>query len=350
MNVNERVARYLAATPAAISGNYGHRQTFAVACNLLHGWALPPQCALCWLQLYNQRCRPKWTRAELMHKIDGASKADHHRAAGHLLGLMESEWASSPRPKAKGTGLHRTGALAAEALSSADHAPVSAEWLAARSPLDPASQTPATFLRALYYEGEHVMIFDKLRSVGQAIWRHTGATFDARALDRFSKGAACGVWFLCNPVDGVRKANCEGKLSLRSEGNITAWRYLVLESDRTDISVGDWLTAIARLPLRVAAIVETGGRLHHALVRVDAPSKKGWDEIRDSLKPVLVSIGADEGALSAVRLSRLACCERLGREDKDGIYRGFEDGPHLQRLLYLDPEPDGRPIAEGGIR
>jgi hypothetical protein len=28
MNVNERVARYLAATPPGISGNHGHSQTF----------------------------------------------------------------------------------------------------------------------------------------------------------------------------------------------------------------------------------------------------------------------------------------------------------------------------------
>ena len=57
-------------------------------------------------------------------------------------------------------------------------------------------------------------------------------------------------------------------------------------------------------------------------------------------------LGADTGALSAVRLSRLPCCERLGKDDAAGNYQAFADGPHLQRLLYLNPAPDGTPIAE----
>ena len=57
-------------------------------------------------------------------------------------------------------------------------------------------------------------------------------------------------------------------------------------------------------------------------------------------------LGADISSLSAVRLTRLPCCERLGKEDKDGKYQKFADGPHLQRLLYLNPAPDGTPIAQ----
>ena len=84
----------------------------------------------------------------------------------------------------------------------------------------------------------------------------------------------------------------------------------------------------------------------HALLRVDAPSKEGWDEIRDALAPLLIMLGADISSLSAVRLSRLPCCERLGKQDEHGVYQNFEDGPHLQRLLYLNPQPDGTPIIQ----
>jgi hypothetical protein len=230
----------------------------------------------------------------------------------------------------------------------ASHEPVDAAWLARRSPLDPARQTPATFLQALYREGEHVIIFDRLSSRGSAVWTRRGAACDPHSLDRFTKGARLGVWFLANPIDGVWRVNGEEKLSLRSEGNVTAWRYMVLESDRSDISATEWLTALARLPLPLAAIVETGSRLPHALVRLDAPSKERWDEVRDAFKPLFAKIGVDLGSLSAVRLTRLAGCERLGREDKEGIYHKFEDGPHMQRLLYLDPEPRGRPIGQKG--
>jgi hypothetical protein len=63
--------------------------------------------------------------------------------------------------------------------------------------------------------------------------------------------------------------------------------------------------------------------------------------MRDSLRPTLVSLGADASSLSAVRLTRLPCCERLGRQDERLGYRKFSDGPHIQRLLdYRSCTPD----------
>ena len=85
--INERVARYLTATPPAVSGNHGHNQTFKVSCALVHGWAKPPRCALCWLRIYNERCAPKGTLEKLVHKLKGAISADHAKPRGHLLGL-----------------------------------------------------------------------------------------------------------------------------------------------------------------------------------------------------------------------------------------------------------------------
>ena len=61
--------------------------------------------------------------------------------------------------------------------------------------------------------------------------------------------------------------------------------------------------------------------------------------IRDSLRPAFVMLGADLDSLSAVRLHRLPCCERLGKEDEHGTFKPFENVPHIQRLLYLNPEP-----------
>ena len=103
------------------------------------------------------------------------------------------------------------------------------------------------------------------------------------SLDQFARGAREGIWFLANPVNGVWQLNAAGRWSLRSQGNITSWRYLVLESDRDDISEGEWLAFIAALPLPIAAIVETGRRLSHALIRIDAKSKSDWDHVRNSL-------------------------------------------------------------------
>jgi hypothetical protein len=352
LSVSERVVRYLAAIPPAISGDHGQDQTFSVACVLVHGWAMPELCALTWLRIYNERCKPKWELEDLVHKLKGAINADHAKPRGHLLGLKGLNGCTPYEVTSKPAVRPPIPRFDREAFRRfvAGHAPVDAEWLERRSPICPANQTPASFLRALYYKGEHVIIFDKLCSRWLAIWGHIGLACDDRILDRFAKGAQSGVWFLCNPVDGVWRLNREERWSLRSQENVTAWRYLVLESDRSDISAGEWLAFLVALELPIAAICETGGRLPHALVRVDAASKEGWDRIRDALAPLLIMGGADRDALSAVRLTRLPCCERLGREDEAGAYHKFPNGPHLQRLLYLNPQPTCTPILRLGLR
>ena len=353
MYANARVGRYLSATPPAISGNHGHTQTFKVACDLVHGWALPPLCALTWLRIYNQRCQPRWTSEELRHKIESAAVADRAKPRGHLLGLEGGstplEVPSKPRPPIP--------QFDREAFRRfiADHVPVpvDADWLRQRSPIDPGNQTPASFLWALFAKGERVLIFDSVCSRGKAIWTHPGPVVGngpPSSLDRrFAKGAREGIWFLANPVDGEWRINAAGRSSLRSEGNVTAWRYLVLESDRDDIREEEWLAFIAALALPVASIVETGRRLAHALIRVDAETKAQWDHVRNKLAPLLIRGGADPGSLSALRLTRLAGCERLGWRDDGGEYLAFPDGPHLQRLLYLNPQPDCTPIGAGRV-
>jgi hypothetical protein len=352
MNINERVGRYLAATPPAISGNHGDNQTFKVACALVHGWAIPSCCALTWLRIYNERCHPKWTLKDLIHKLESALNAAHIKPFGHLLGsdaLNGSTPHEGPHELAVTPPAPQFDRDAFERFVAC-HAPVDANWLAERSPIWVANQTPATFLHALFYEGERVVILDKLRSQGWT-WRHSGTPCNPRALDHVAKGARNGVWFLCNPVNGIYRPNAKGKWSGRSQENVTAWRYLVLESDRDDISAAQWLAFLVQLHLPIAAIYETGGRLPHALVRVDAPSKQRWDEIRDTLEPLLITFGADPSSLTAVRLTRLPCCERLGRQDEHGIYHGFDDGPHLQRLLYLNPDPKcGEAISKQKVR
>ena len=149
---------------------------------------------------------------------------------------------------------------------------------------------------------------------------------------------------LINPVDGAFGPNENGRQSRRSAANITSWRYLLIESDNAEFT--DWLAALVQMPLPISAIYTSGGRSTHALIRVDAESKAHWDIITADLKPALMVLGADSGAMTAVRLSRLPCCERLGRTDRHGVYNRFSDGPRLQRLLYLNPAPDSTPVCE----
>jgi hypothetical protein len=205
-----------------------------------------------------------------------------------------------------------------------------AEFIRSRSPLPPALITSRTFLDALYREGEKIVVFTVFKSQGQMLCE-IGKP-NAPALP--SQGPD-GVWFLTNPVDGSDHPNPRqrNKPSRRSEESVTAWRYMVVESD--EAPEYDWLCALVRMPLRIVAIYSSGGKSVHALVRLDAETKLDWDAKKDAIKSALVTLGADPGALTAVRLSRLPCCWR---------------GDRRQELLYLNPVAYGTPIEELPVR
>jgi len=70
--VMDRARAYVATMPAAISGQGGHNQTYAVACVLVLRFGLSRDEAMTVLREYNGRCQPPWTEAELDHKVDSA--------------------------------------------------------------------------------------------------------------------------------------------------------------------------------------------------------------------------------------------------------------------------------------
>lgn len=234
--------------------------------------------------------------------------------------------------------------------------PVTVEWLAERSPVavPPSSlqgqETGKLFLTSLYAPGERVLVFTCFWSQGDFLME-AGTGESMRLAD--SRGVAAvpsalpaagaeGVWFLTNPVSGewVIGGNKWGR---RHAGCVTAWKYLLLESDEAPEEL--WLKALCLLPLPIVAIFTSGGRSVHALVRVDAVSKIELDAVRDVLRRMLGPLGADCAALSAVRLARLPGCLRLGWKDEDGKYHRH-DSPPLQRLLWLNPDADGTPIID----
>jgi len=227
---------------------------------------------------------------------------------------------------------------------------ISEKWLAERSPIDPDSITrPEEFLAHLYREDEKVLIFTDQRSQGDFLAWKKPAELDRPAkvsTYRLSKtkgvsavasllpeGAPEGVWFLVQPVSGAWEIKVDvtmatatsprethPKYTRRSQQNVTAWRYFVLESD--ELSAVDWLRVLVHSALPIAAIYTSGKRSIHALVKIEVPSKSTWDAAKKTLISLVCPLGADPAALTAVRLSRLPCCMR---------------GNEQQRLLYLDP-------------
>ena len=81
-----RASAYLGAMPAAISGQGGHRATYAAAVVLVHGFGLTVTEALALLSKeYNPRCQPPWTDQELLHKVTDALNRPHRRPYGWLI-------------------------------------------------------------------------------------------------------------------------------------------------------------------------------------------------------------------------------------------------------------------------
>lgn len=104
-----------------------------------------------------------------------------------------------------------------------------------------------------------------------------------------------GAWICFNPVNG----------SGRRDKDVTEYRYALVESDAVEL---DKQAAIIRqLELPCAALVFSGGKSLHAIVRVDAPDKEEYRRRVDYLYTVCQKNGLqpDQQNRNPARLSRM---------------------------------------------
>lgn len=264
----------------------------------------------------------------------------------------------------------------------------------ARSPMAADGVTPGEFLDTIFEEGERALVFTNFYSQGDYGWqvgrggfrlaREQGvkAVKSRLPLD----GGKDGVWFLSNPVSLGWESNprsSNGKMGRRIKECVTSWRYLVLESDqgkeyrkesaehmemaqalrasgseeeavineklaRDKLAEAiefeeNWLKWLAIFPDPIRAIYSSAGGSWHALVHTQCGSWAAMDGLLKGApgtatkaktmgaKEYWAMFGADAGALTPVRLTRLPGCSRNGK---------------LQRLIYLNPAehsyPDGK--------
>jgi hypothetical protein len=124
-----------------------------------------------------------------------------------------------------------------------------------------------------------------------------------------------GAWIRMNPTDG----------NGISDGNITAYRFFLLESDRLDLE--GQVRLFAQLPLPFNAIISSGGKSLHGWVRTDAETVESYREAVHTIFSRLAEYGIDTANKNPSRLARLPGVQRnIGR---------IGDG--RQRLLYLAP-------------
>jgi hypothetical protein len=134
-----------------------------------------------------------------------------------------------------------------------------------------------------------------------------------------------GCWIRLNPTDG------KGIHDVR----ITAFRHTLVEFD--EIPVELQLAFFAKVRLPIAALVKSGGKSVHAWIHVDAPDLAAYREVVSALFLKLKCFGIDPANKNPSRLARMPGARRQVSGARNG---------GLQRLLYLNPKPTGKAIAE----
>ena len=140
---------------------------------------------------------------------------------------------------------------------------------------------------------------------------------------------AIGCMFRPNPVSGTPTGEKGGW----TDNDVTAHRFAVLESDLLPLELQ--LAVIARLPLPVAAIIFSGGKSYHALVRVNAPDALAYRRDVGRMLALLRSLGFDP---------------QTGNPSRQSRFPGAMRGGQQQRLVYLNPEVAGEAPILGGSK
>ena len=167
----------------------------------------------------------------------------------------------------------------------------------------------------------------------------------------------CGAWIRFNPLDGKGVA----------DSNVTAYRYALVESD--EISIERQFTIYHELELPIAAMVHSGGKSLHAIVKIDAPDFREYQKRVDFLYEVCKKNGLviDRKNRNPSRLSRLPGATRNGvpqrlietntgkaswAEWADWIAAINDDLPEVESLSeFIDnPPPLSDCLIEGVLR
>lgn len=238
------------------------------------------------------------------------------------------------------------------------------------APWDPAAQL-VDYLRALFEPSDHVAyvtesFLDKDRR------RPTKGCWDRTAEQLIAELQACGedlgsvlgdydpavgAWICFNPVDG------QG----RRDANITEYRYALVESDEQDIDRQAAILHQMQLPL--AALVYSGKKSLHAIVKVDAPDSAEYRKRVDYLYEVCRKNGLqiDQQNRNPSRLSRMPGILRDGQKQclletntgkscwqewQDWIESATDDLPDTENMAdsWNDLPPLADPLIDGVLR
>lgn len=134
-----------------------------------------------------------------------------------------------------------------------------------------------------------------------------------------------GAWMRPNPV----KQTGSGHAGAITNDDITAFRFLLLESDELDTD--QQLAVYAKLKIPIAAIISSGGKSCHAWLRLDATGAEDYAAKTARIYAALDQFGFDKANKNPSRLSRLPGAVRKIGGTGDGI----------QSLISIRPDVVG---------
>lgn len=166
-----------------------------------------------------------------------------------------------------------------------------------------------------------------------------------------------GAWIRFNPLDGQGVRN----------DNVTRFDFALVESD--EMSVEEQYAAYQAMELPIAALVHSGGKSLHAIVRVDAPNYDEYRKRVDYLYSVCQKNGLkiDRQNRNPSRLSRMPgvlrdgrrqelLCTNIGKKSwaewKEWIEAVNDDLPDIDSLkgVWDDLPPLAPPLIGGVLR
>ena len=238
-------------------------------------------------------------------------------------------------------------------------------------PLEQRKQDIVTYLTTLFEPEEYVgyvvntfalpdgkqspTMGNYSRTVQQILDGINGTTQLENVFGTFNK--EMGAWIRFNPIDGKGVKN----------DNVTAFRYMLLESD--NMSLGKQKAILEQLELPIAAMVFSGGKSIHAIVKVDAYSYEEYRKRVDFIYSIAQKNGfkPDKKNRNPSRLSRmpgvmrggnpqLLMATNIGKENykewEEWIASVNDDLPEPEELDALwDNMPDlAPPLIEGILR
>jgi len=304
----ERAARYMAATPPAVSGQDGHGSTYALAIALYHGFNLSEAEAWALLMAYNLKCAPPWPERELRHKMNDAKSKQHSQPRGWLLTDTNPQ-DLAPR-KASATSVTQSGKFKVN--------------LGSLAPIPDVERiTTEQLLKSCFKMDEVICITNEAGQDEDGRWFPASkGTFQTVRwwLDRFfGPNPEDRELFRDKPQGAYIRINTikPDEYSGRDD-SVSTFKHVLVEFDTRPKEEQYAIFKQSQLP--IAAVIDSGGKSIHAWVRVDAKDFEDWKVRRQQVFDYLSDYEPDEMTKNPSRWSRLG-----------GVMRG----EHEQRIIAL---------------